>query len=152
MKNKTVILALFLFLIWGCGPMNSKPQTNLDSSGLPSAPLSTGSTRISKNNHFYVYAALSSSGASSLDVGENTYLIRFAHCEDLQNPSSQAMLSVTYGMPEMPEMPYEEVIATRQENGSYAAILFFSMTGRWEVTLKIQDGSTRDEYAFEVKL
>ncbi len=156
MRTRTLFSAVFLGLLLGCGPMNSPKKINSDDQNKKkSSPTASGATRVSKNNQFYVYATPVNPSASNipsstrLEIGENTYLFRFSHCEDLKNPSDQATLKITYWMPEMPDMGKSDGVAVRQTDGSYTSTLFFGMPGHWEITLKMQDGNIQDDYVFD---
>lgn len=159
MKNSWSIIVTAVFasiaILASCGPVNTEPKpSNLNDS---SGPVASGATKISKGSHFYVYTARKGSGnllsnSSDGEVGDNEYVVRFAHCEDLQFPSNDATINVTYWMPDMPDMGKSEAAGIRQPDGSFLITLFYSMPGRWEITLKIKNGSMQDEHVFETKI
>ncbi len=145
------ILISAILTVGSCGPMNKVGE-----SSEKRVVGTVGSSSSSKNNLFYVFTSPidpSSLAYTSPKRGDNLYLIRFVHAPDLHTPSSNAQVShITYWMPAMPEMGKEETQGVRQEDGSFRATLFFSMRGRWEVTLKIKDGEIEDEYVFETEI
>jgi hypothetical protein len=138
--------------------MNTKESLaeTAQASSATSAVAATDGSHLSQNNRFYIHLSFQRSEnperASAPDVGENTYLIRFVHSDDLRTLAADARLSVTYGMPEMPEMGESAGEVTRKSDGSFEVRLFFSMPGRWSVNFKIEDGSVEDHYAFETKI
>ncbi len=148
-----VIVPLAAILLSACGPMNGErkagPATGTSGSSL-------NSVNISKNRAFFVYSTLqSSTGPSASDapqVGNNVFLLRCVHATDLRSPSEQATLRVTYWMPDHPAMGTSDAVASRQTDGTYRVTLFFSMPGRWQMTVGLTDGSTQDEYVFEATL
>ncbi len=159
--NKASFTRIFAILgaalvISSCGPMNGQKKsggaTAGDSVSGPTA--GTGATRLSTESRFYVYAGLSSStsDAATPVLGDNTYVMRIAHSSDLHPPSSDAVVRVTYGMPDMPAMGTSEVAAARQSDGSFSVTLFYAMAGRWRVTVSLQDADSQDEYVFETTL
>lgn len=153
-----ILGALALFCS-SCGPMNGDKKSD-SGTGVGEASqraAGIGATQLSRASKFYVYAGLSggSSGvstASRAQLGDNAYTFRFAHAQDLSPPSSDATVNVSYFMPSMPSMGTSDAAATRQPDGSFAATLFFSMAGKWQVMVKFQDGSAQDEYVFEASL
>jgi hypothetical protein len=157
-SNFTALALVFAIALTDCGPVNSEQKTSNPNNLL--LPVSAGATQVSQKKYFYVYVTRknsenrtpnSSSRSSKIEVGDNEYLIRFAHCEDLQAPSNNATIDVTYWMPDMPDMGKSEVASIQQSDGSFLVTLFFSMPGRWEMTLKIKNGSIQDAYVFETK-
>lgn len=134
--------------------MNKAPEPNLGLNNL--SPGAAGNVNLSKNNLFYAFVAPASSSNSSTPalagLGENIYLFRFVSTQDLQLPSPQAKVSIVYRMPDMPQMGEERADAARQADGSFSATLFFSMLGKWQIQIKIQDGMKQDEYNFETIL
>lgn len=149
-----VILAVALAMA-SCGPMNGQKKsgdaTAGDSASNPAA--ATGATRLSTESRFYVYAALSSATGAATPatpaLGDNTYVVRIAHSSDLHPLSNDAVVRLTYEMPDMPAMGTSEATVARQPDGSFSATLFYSMSGRWRVTVKLQDAGSQDEYVFE---
>ncbi|MGK5086969.1 FixH family protein [Bdellovibrionota bacterium FG-2] len=139
----------------GCGPMNQEKKTD-SSNPVIGIQDSTSQSKISsKNNTFLVYTSLQSSNGSattSAEVGDNVYLIRCVHADNLSGVSEQMKIDVTYEMPEMPDMGTDTAAAIRQSDGTYLVSLFFGMSGLWHMTVKLQDGSSQDEYVFETKI
>lgn len=129
--------------VMACGPMNRPPNTG--SMG-PSLNSSQG-VQLSKNQTFYVFV----SSVGSLAIGENQYLIRFVY-SDLRPPSSLAKIKIAYWMPDMPEMGRVEEMALVQPDGSYRAVVSYAMPGRWEIELKLEDGTFQDELVFNVQV
>ncbi|MBI2645908.1 MAG: FixH family protein [Deltaproteobacteria bacterium] len=81
-------------------------------------------------------------------MGDNDYVIRIAHA-DLRRLSPEGQVTLTYGMPDMPEMGKETITATSQGDGTtFEATLFFSMSGTWEISLNIKDQLIEDTYVF----
>jgi len=137
----------------GCGPVNGEKKISASSSG-PSPSLRTVSS--SKNEAFLVYSTLqtaSGQGTAAVpQVGDNVFLLRCVHARDLRGVSEQAKVTVTYWMPDMPAMGKSEATATRQAEGTYAVTLFFSMAGKWQMIVSLQDGDSKDEYVFETTI
>ena len=71
---------------------------------------------------------------------------------DLKAPSGAAKISVSYWMPDMPDMGRSEEVALLQNDHSFSTTLFFSMSGRRQITLKITDGDDSDEYTFDLSV
>ncbi|HBQ21370.1 MAG: hypothetical protein A2Z91_06580 [Deltaproteobacteria bacterium GWA2_38_16] len=142
---KIRILSFILFLSFmGCGPMNKKPEDS--SANSPSSLGSSGLTRFSKDNQFLVYVE----SASKPTWGENIYRFRFKYSKNLAKTSAQT-ITVQYDMPTMPSMGTSEEIATyNPEDDFFTTTLFFTMSGRWQITLKLEDGALQDEYTFEI--
>lgn len=153
--RKIAFSAIFLSAAsLSCGPMN-RAKKGESTSGTATSLQGVNS---SKQNLFLVYAALKSvspAGEShstisrSPELGDNLFLIRFVHTADLRSVSDKAQLSVTYGMPDMPAMGTDVVTATREADGTFKVTLFFSMSGRWQMMINLQDGDAKDEYSFE---
>lgn len=148
MRNifKFFIFESILSVIISCGPMNKKPE-NLSRS--PSSFGTGESTNLSKNAKFYIYTSLSTSMPL---LGDNFVKIRSVYANTLESLSDKASITVIYRMPEMPQMGDSEEKTTLQSDGSFLTTLFLSMAGRWQIILKIEDGSLQDEYIFEVIL
>lgn len=142
---KQIQYLIISIAIWvmACGPMNRLPST---ASMEPSLNSSQG-VQPSKNQAFYVFV----SSVGSLALGENQYFIRFVH-RDLRPPSSLAKIKITYWMSDMPEMGKVEDMALVQPDGSYMAVVSYAMPGRWEVELKLEDGTLQDEFVFNVQV
>ena len=139
-----IFLMMSFFFLMSCGPMNAPPKNSPDGS--------LGVTQISKNSQFMVHVSLNSTSGestSSPSLGENNYLFHLVYARNFSACSSDARLSVTYWMPEMLEMGKSEEAITLQPDGSYTTTLFFSMSGRWQVTISIKDNNVEDEYTFE---
>lgn len=152
-RTALILVSLSAAVVSSCGPVNREKKSD-STGGLPSA--SFGSVNSSKNNAYLVYSTLQASATPGAtgdvpQVGDNAFLIRCVHATDLRGPSDQAKVSVTYWMPDMPAMGKSEAAATRQADGTYAVTLFFSMAGKWQMTVNLQDGSDQDEYVFETK-
>lgn len=145
-------------LVSSCGPMNGQKKSGGGTAGdsVSNPAAGTGATRLSTESRFYVYAGLSGSNsdaaAAAPALGDNTYVMRIAHSNDLHPPSNDAVVRVTYGMPDMPAMGTSEALAARQSDGSFSATLFYSMAGRWRVTVSLRDADSQDEYVFETTL
>lgn len=136
-------------LFSACGPMNTEKKTD---AGPANSEQSLKGIASTQNNVFYVHMTQQgASTAASPDVGDNAYLVRIVHASDLSGLSDQAKVTISYWMPDMPAMGKSDATATRQADGSYAVTLFFSMAGRWQITVTMQDGSTQDNYVFETK-
>ncbi len=141
------ILLCSLFAFSACGPMNTEKKTdsNVENSGKTLKGIAS-----SQNNTFYLHAALQ--GVATPEVGDNIYSIRAVHAGDLSSLSNQAKVSASYWMPDMPAMGKSDAVAAREADGSFAITLFYSMAGRWEVTVTVQDGDKQDNYVFETTL
>lgn len=144
---------LWVFILSSCGPMNKeKPAISNNGGGDTQAtPQSLKGVNATKQNLFLVYLAQQKSDAKP-EVGDNVYSIRIVNVSNLQSVSDQAKLAISYWMPEMPAMGKTDVNAIKQEDGTYEATLFFSMLGKWQMTLTIQDESKKDDYVFETTL
>lgn len=146
-------LAILVFILSACGPMNKEKPAASDSGGgdTQATPQALKGVKATKENLFLVYLAPQKTEAKP-EVGDNVYSIRIVNVSDLKVVSDQAKLTISYWMPEMPAMGKSDATATRQEDGTYAITLFFSMAGKWEMTLTIQDESKKDDYVFETTL
>ena len=136
MKQLELIVAsAFLsFLFFGCGPVNSKPEstnnTSNNSSKGTELPVSdSGDVRFTKNRAFYIFVAPKAGKNSKKEMGDNDYIFRIAQAKDLASLSSDASVTISYWMPEMPAMGKSDATATRQSDGSFLATLFISMQG-----------------------
>ena len=133
-----------------CGPMNTKKE---DTQG-QTATLK--GVNASKNGSFLVYSGVQPAAGpaktGSPQVGDNVFVFRSVRASDLTALSDQAKITVTYWMPDMPDMGKEDAAGARQPDGTFQAALFFGMAGRWEMTVKLEDGALRDEYVFEAKI
>ena len=139
-----LVLAMSLSsLLISCGNINEEP--------LPGeGDQTTQNSKITKNNEFYVYFA--SVNNAKPELGDNAYVARFVRAKDLKPLSADAKVTFTCEMPQMPEMGTTEVAGQRQADGSYNVSLFYSMGGRWQITIKIEDGASTDVYTHEVAL
>lgn len=142
---KQIQCLIVFIMVWftACGPINHPPPSQSIESSLGLSD----TIRLSKNHIFYVFV----SSVSSLAVGENQYLMRFSH-RDLRPSSSLAKVKVIYWMPDMLEMGKTEEMALLQPDGSYMAVISYVMPGRWEVVLKLEDGTLQDELVFNVQV
>jgi len=138
--KKLSLLLVTLFL--ACGPMNEKPKDT------PNKLNDFSGAVVTQNKLFYFYA--SNTSAATPQVGDNSYLFRLVSTKDLQPLTSQSKIAITYWMPDMPDMGKTDIVASQQEDKSYKATLFFSTSGRWEITVKVQDTNVEDAYVFEV--
>jgi len=145
LNKSLLILSAMTILFVGCGPMNTQPK-NSEAPVTQQGDLSKPTTK----NQFFVYLSLKNGGATAL--GDNEYTARFVFSKDLKNLSENAKVTFTSYMPAMPDMGKTDVQATRQADGSYSATLFYSMGGRWETTVKIEDNEFNDEYVFSAAL
>lgn len=148
--NKFGLGLISLILVTACGPMNSEKISNAELGHTEKISKNVMNTQ---NNVFLVYMSPQGQNPpASLEVGDNTYLIHGVHAADLSNFSDQAKITISYWMPDMPTMGKSDATAIRQNDGSYEVTLFYSMSGRWEITLTIQDENKQDNYVFETKL
>ena len=145
--SKIVLILMFLS---ACGPMNKeKPAASGGNDQV--TPQALKGVNATTNNLFLVYTAPQKKDAPA-EVGDNIYNLRVLHANDLSGVTDKSKLTVSYWMPEMPAMGKADAEATRQEDGTYNVTLFFSMAGKWQMTLTIQDESKKDDYVFETKL
>ncbi len=143
--KKYLRIPILVLAFTGCGPMNTQPK----SIGAQSNQTAEAS-KLSKNSLFYAY--LSQTNGNSAALGDNEYSTRLVYSKNLSNLSQNAKVTFSYSMPAMPDMGKSEAQGIRQSDGSYIATLFYSMSGRWEVILKIEDNEIQDEYQFDVAL
>ena|SRR3989338_1727186 len=141
---------LLLLGLISCGPMNGTPPENTNTRNAPSLGGNIIS-RSSKESHFLI--SISNKTQNSFIVpqtqlGDNDYVIRIAHA-DLRRLSPECQVTITYGMPDMPQMGKETITATSQSDGTtFEATLFFSMSGTWEISLEVKDQLIKDTYVF----
>jgi len=144
--NSLVISTVFVFS--ACGQMNKeKPPVTGGGENTQATPQPIKGVNATKNNLFLVYVALQKSETKPV-VGDNIYNIRVQNVSDLGPISERGKLTVSYWMPEMPGMGKFDALTTRNQDGTYAVTLFFSMAGKWEVTITIQDEIKKDDYVF----
>ena len=142
-------LCLWIILLtglYGCGPMNGMPPENTTIRNFSGNTTSQSS----KNSHFLVFisnGSQTSFPSPQARPGDNAYVIRIVHA-DLKPLSSDAHVTLTYGMPDMPGMGKKTVTATHETDGTFRASLFFSMSGMWEVSLDMKDQGIEDVYVF----
>lgn len=158
--RKILFLMSLMFISFifgaGCGSMNPPPK-NTSGQTIQNSPDGATALVTTKNNQFYAYLAPvemqnHTQKLSKLELGENKFALRFVHVKEFCFPSGDAKVQFVYWMPDMPEMGKFEETGSKQADGSYTAVLFFSMAGRWEVIAKIQDQQVQDESVFETKL
>ncbi|MBI3017166.1 MAG: FixH family protein [Deltaproteobacteria bacterium] len=139
---------LFLGLI-SCGPMNGTPPESTNTRNTPS--MGNNVSQSSKESHFLISISNKTQNSFIIpqtQLGDNDYVIRIAHA-DLRRLSPEGQVTLTYGMPDMPEMGKETITATSQGDGTtFEATLFFSMSGTWEISLNIKDQLIEDTYVF----
>ena len=149
MKNFALGFML-ITLLTACGPMNSEKATNAD---FPHTEKISKNAMSTQNNLFLVHMIPQGQNSTAgLEVGDNNYLIHGVRADNLSSLSDQAKITISYWMPDMPTMGKSDAVAIRQNDGSYEVTLFYSMTGKWEITVTIQDGSKQDNYVFETNL
>ncbi len=139
---------IFLIGLVGCGPMNGTPPQNSSTRNAPSSGNTVSQS--SKESHFLVFISnkiQNSFIVPQTQLGDNEYVLRIAHA-DLRPLSPEAQVTLTYEMPDMPQMGQETVSATHESDGTFKATLFFSMSGLWEISLKIKDQWIEDTYVF----
>ena len=133
---------LLLLGLISCGPMNGTPPENTNTRNAPSLGGNIIS-RSSKESHFLISVIV-----PQTQLGDNEYVIRIAHA-DLRRLSPECQVTITYGMPDMPQMGKETITATSQSDGTtFEATLFFSMSGTWEISLAMKDQLIEDTYVF----
>ena len=149
MTRSNLLITLFAFsLISACGPMNKKLPASENG---PQASMGTfGDPGVSKNKTYYMRPQLATASNTGAVLGDNTFIIEIAATQGLKTPSNEATVTITYEMPAMPEMGSSSEIAARQPDGTYTVTAFLSMAGKWLVTVKITDGTTQDDYVFQV--
>ena len=164
MKNKIPIMvfvgsACLGFLLTQCSPMNEAPpkEALLDSGGGNGASktVSLGGAQLTKNNRFIAYVSAVDAALSTVlkpTVGDTPYLIRFVASGDLRPPTADSRVSVTYWMPDMPDMGKTDAVATRKDDGSFQTSVFFGMPGRWQLDIKFKNDTTEDDQTIEVKI
>lgn len=133
-----------------CGPMN-KEKPAASGGNDQATPQALKGVNATSKSLFYIHTAPQKKDAP-LEVGDNVYALRVVNADDLSGISDKSKLTISYWMPEMPAMGKTDAEATRQEDGTYNVTLFFSMAGKWQMTLTIQDESKKDDYVFETKL
>ena len=149
MKNFALGFML-ITLLTACGPMNTERISDAELGHTEKISKNVMSTQ---NNIFLVYMTPQGQGTSAgLEVGDNTYAIHGVRAADLSSLSDQAKITISYWMPDMPTMGKSDATAIRQNDGSYDVTLFYSMAGKWEITITIQDGTKQDNYVFETNL
>ena len=130
--------------VLACGPMNTPPKASGNQAQGTLGP--SGFVKQTKNNLFLVYAA----PLTPPTLGDNPFVVRVVCGDNLHNLSNTATIHLTYWMPSMPEMGKFEASGQRQDDGTYSAILFFSMAGSWSVTVQVKDSEKQDEGEFEI--
>ena len=149
----TTCLGLSIALLSACG-MTNKPSSQA-ATEVTAAKANLGQT--SQSSRYYAHAAITSNDEGTLTpcLGDNNYVFRFVQVKDLTPLPATTTVKVAYEMPSMPGMGVSRVAATLQADGSFAAKLFYSMSGAWKVTVQIDDPvlpDSKDEYAFSITL
>lgn len=152
-----IILSLFISMggMWGCGPMNGTPPADTNTTrAIPSENNMNGPTswQPSKNNQFLIFISnmtVGSSASPESSLGDNLYVIHCTQTDlNLSHLSSDAELSISYEMPDMPQMGKETVVASHNPDGTFSASLFYSMSGVWKISLTIKNQLIKDTYVF----
>ena len=144
-----LILILLLGAVVSCGPMNTPPKDG-SNPGVNNIT-ADGNLKSTKAGGFYPLIGLAG-GTQRPILGENKYSLRFVCAQDLHQPSTDTKVTFSYWMPEMPSMGKFTETATLQPDGSYLTTLFFSMAGKWEITVRIEEKSGTDEYVFNASI
>lgn len=143
MRDVLIVLSI---LLTSCGPVNKKENVKQqDYSGSINKNI-----YISKKEIFYVYKELQY--VKEPELGDNTYLFRVINASDLTTLTEHAKIKVMYWMPTMPAMPGGEDFAILNEDGTYQVNIEFSMNGRWEINVTIEDGDKRDLSVFDINM
>lgn len=94
-----------------------------------------------------------SSKPSRPELGKNSLDIQIR--DKAGKPVSDAQVTLTASMPGMKMSTDDDIIQTEnKKNGHYAGTVDLSMGGKWQVTVHIKQGHTKEETAvfeFEIK-
>ena len=153
MKNRSP-LALIIFAVFSCGPMNKKPadiQTqNSCNNGISTRQDgNTPPIMFSDSQKFIIQAHLKDNADGNpvqAQVGDNTYIVRLVRAIDLSPISKDAKITIEFSRKNSHFQKKFEAEVQHLGDGTFTTNLTFKKPGDWLIEVHFTDGDIKDDH------